>query len=253
MKIIPLADMHIESHWQQLGKYKGTADVVIAAGDIHSKTDGPAELRRIFGDREIVYIAGNHEYYGSVLKDEDERLRKACTRQGVNFLQCDTVEINGIAFAGCTLWADYKLFGEDSEAEARFQVGQYLNDYRAIRFDRDDYRPISTLQTLQIHEQHKAWLIEQFEVYREKPLVIVTHHGPSAKCIHPAYTDDLVSAGFASDLDHLVEQSGAKYWVCGHSHVCQHFKIGETEVWQNCKGYAREKIEGFNPWLELEI
>ncbi|SHJ16085.1 Calcineurin-like phosphoesterase superfamily domain-containing protein [Malonomonas rubra DSM 5091] len=253
MKIFPIADMHIESHWQQLATYRGKADVIIAAGDIHTKTDGPAELRRIFGSREIIYIAGNHEYYGSVLKDEDERLRTACERKGIHFLQCDAVEIKGVTFVGCTFWTDFNLFGEEKEAQARFQVGQYLNDYRLIRQSQNNHRRLSTLQALKIHEQHKAWLVEQFEIYRGKPLVVVSHHGPSAKCIHPDYTEDLLSAGFASDLDDLILQSGARYWICGHSHVGQHFKVGETEVWQNCKGYAKERIEGFNPWLELEI
>lgn len=253
MKIFPISDFHMESHWKQLGEYRGDADVIVAAGDIHTETDGPVELRRIFGDREIIYTPGNHEYYRSVLQDEDDRLRKACKNQGIHFLQCDSVEIDNVVFAGCTFWTDFKLFGEEKEAEARFEVGQYLNDYRLIRADAKSYRKLSPLQTLKIHEQHKAWLIEQFEIFRDKPLVVVTHHGPSAKCVHPDYTEDLLSAGFASDLDDLVLQCGAKYWICGHSHVAHHFNIGETEVWMNSKGYAKERIEGFDPWLTLEI
>jgi Icc-related predicted phosphoesterase len=109
------------------------------------------------------------------------------------------------------------------------------------------------LQTLRIHEQHKAWLVKQFEIYRGKPLVVVTHHCPSKKGVHPSYTEDLLSAGFANDLDDLVEQCGAKFWICGHIHFAQHFKIGETEVWMNSKGYANERVEGFSPWLTLEM
>jgi 3',5'-cyclic AMP phosphodiesterase CpdA len=253
MKIFPGPDFHTESEWKLLDKYRGDADVIVIPGDFHTKTDGPSELRRIFGDREILYLPGNHEYYGSVMVEEDDRLRKACKNQGIHFLQCDHVEIDGIHFVGNTFWTDFKLFGEEKEVEARFQVSQYLNDYRAIRFKAGDYRPISTLQTLEIHKRHKAWLIEQFEVYRGKPLVVITHHCPSKRCVHPDYKEDLASAGFASDLDDLVIQSGAKYWLCGHSHVAQHFRLGGTQVWMNPRGYAHEKIEGFNAWLTLEI
>lgn len=251
MKLFPIADFHAESHWKQLGKYRGNADVIIVAGDFHTKTDGPAELRRIFGNRRIIYVSGNHEYYGSILRAEDERLRKACKNQGIDYLQCDAVEIDGINIIGCTFWTDFRLFGEVESCRAEAEVARYLNDYRVIYSK--NRLPITTAETLELHRQHKAWLIDQFEVYRGKPLVVVTHHGPSKKCVHPDYTKNLASAGFASDLDCLVKKSGARYWICGHSHVGQHFTLGKTEVWMNCKGYSGENVDGFNPWLELEL
>jgi len=37
MKIFPVSDMHLEFHHQSLPPYCGMADVVVRAGDIHTK------------------------------------------------------------------------------------------------------------------------------------------------------------------------------------------------------------------------
>ena len=253
MNILPIADMHIESYWQSLQSYRGEADVVVAAGDIHTKSMGPAELRRIFAEQEIVYISGNHEYYGSSIEEEDKHLREESQKHGIHFLQCDSVEIDGIIFCGCTLWTDFLLFGVEREADARFEVGRYLRDYHVIKAAPRSRRRLSTLQTMKLHRQHRAWLADKFVEHQGKPLVVATNHGPSFKCIHPGYQEDLSSAGFASNLDDLVELSNAKHWICGHSHIGQHFKIGHTTVWQNSMGYDKELIEGFNPCLTIEV
>ncbi|SHJ18941.1 Calcineurin-like phosphoesterase superfamily domain-containing protein [Malonomonas rubra DSM 5091] len=253
MKIFPIADLHIESSWKPLATYRGNPDVVVAAGDMHVKTKGPEELRRIFGNAEIIYVPGNHEYYGSALKKEDELLREDCKEYGIHFLQCDSVELQGVVFLGCTLWTDFELFGPEKEPECRFLVGKWLRDYHVIKLDPGTRRMLSTLATQSLHQKHKSWLQEQFQIHKGKKLVVVTHHGPSSKCIHPSYTKDLVSAGFASDLDSLVEQSGAKYWICGHSHTATRFEIGNTEVVMNSAGYAKETVPGFEPFLELLI
>lgn len=61
MKIFPVSDMHLEFHQQSLHPYRGLADVVVCAGDMHTRGRAPGHLRRIFGNQEIIYIAGNHE------------------------------------------------------------------------------------------------------------------------------------------------------------------------------------------------
>lgn len=36
MKIFPVSDMHLEYHHQSLPPYRGLADVVVCAGDMHT-------------------------------------------------------------------------------------------------------------------------------------------------------------------------------------------------------------------------
>ncbi len=80
--------------------------------------------------------------------------------------------------------------------------------------------------------------------------IIVTHHCPSFQSVHENYKKSygtdlyLVNYGFSSHLDDTVEKSGAKYWVCGHTHWKHSYKIGETEVICNPLGYPGEN-EGY--------
>ncbi len=252
MKIFPVSDMHLEFHHRPMPPYRGSADVVVCAGDMHTQGRAPEHLRMIFARQEIIYVPGNHEYYGSSIEEQDELLREECQKYGVHFLQRDRAEIEGVTLVGCTLWSDFKLFGLEREAEAVAEVRRCLRDYHVISFDKKKTRAVEPADTRAIHRKDVAWLYEQFAGKPEK-LVVVTHHGPSINSLHPAYTEDIVSCGFASALDNLVDGSGANYWISGHSHCAQHYKIGRTEVYQNCLGYPSEGVDGFDPWLILKL
>jgi len=117
--------------------------------------------RLIFDRQEIIYIAGNHEYYGSSIKEQDELLREECKKYGIHFLQRDTVKIDGVTFVGCTLWTDFKLFGVKREAEAIIEVRRCLRDYHVISFDKKKMRVIEPIDTRAIHRKDVAWLHEQ--------------------------------------------------------------------------------------------
>jgi len=252
MKIFPVSDMHLEFHQQSLPPYRGMADVIVCAGDMHTKGRAPKLLRMIFNHQEIIYIAGNHEYYGSSIEEQDELLREECKKDGIHFLQRDKVEIDGVTFAGCTLWSDFKLFGPEQEAKAITETRRCLRDYHAIHLDKQKTRIIEPADTVAIHHKDITWLHEQF-VQKPDKLVVVTHHGPSIKSLHPAYTEDIVSCGFVSALDDFVDASRANYWISGHSHCAQNFRIGQTQVYQNCLGYPMERVDGFDPRLILEL
>jgi len=74
------------------------ADVVILAGDIDSHTNGLEWAARSFMQQPIIYIAGNHEYYGSNLGLLDEMRKKADALQ-IHFLERNAVEIDGGSFS----------------------------------------------------------------------------------------------------------------------------------------------------------
>lgn len=251
MKILPISDIHAESSpWNrpQGPIYTGHADLVIAAGDIHTKGRGPSYLRSIYGDAaEIVFVPGNHEYYGASIKEEDDRLRSACEAEGIHFLQCDSVTIQGVKIAGCTLWTDFELFGQDKQRSAMFEAQKHIMDYPSIYTNDKKLRTVDPLGIREVHTEHRDWLKQQ------QPDIVVTHHCPLTACVHLDFAEDLASAAFASNLAKLVDQSGAKYWICGHSHIAKRFLIGKTEVVMNCCGYYHEQVKRFNPGLILEI
>ena len=85
--------------------------------------------------------------------------------------------------------------------------------------------------------------------------MIITHHAPSLALSHPEYVNDPVTAAFCNRLGDLVKNSGARYWVCGHSHWPKQVRIGETLVVNNSCGYVGEHMEEnrFDGGLILEI
>lgn len=250
-KIIPISDIHGEFlNWSRQQSRKITAcngEFLIVPGDAETKGKGPSFLRYAYPNHRIVYVPGNHEYYGSSVAAMDDQLREECEKHDIHFLQMNCIEIEGIRFCGCTLWTDFQLFGPENLDRAKTEAERYMNDYRAIYYADKKKGAISPTDTIKIHQEHLAWLQAQ------QADVVVTHHPPSYQGVQDCYKDSLLSACFASNLDHIVEQSGAKYWLCGHSHIAMRFKIGKTEVVMNCMGYPKEKVEGFDPGLVLEI
>lgn len=88
-------------------------DVVILAGDIGKGLKGLEWGREAFDDVELVYVAGNHEYYGGALGHLTDKLRARAVELGVHFLENDATVIGGVTFVGATLWTDFALFGDD--------------------------------------------------------------------------------------------------------------------------------------------
>ena len=58
----------------------------------------------------------------------------------------------------------------------------------------------------------------------------------------------------ASNLDEIVENSGAALWLHGHTHVSQDYWIGSTRVVCNPRGYAGYELNpDFDPNLVVAV
>ena len=67
--------------------------------------------------RPTLFVAGNHEYYGSDLTSTIELLRAGALGTSVNILECDQWIYQGVRFLGCTLWSDHRLYQNEQERE----------------------------------------------------------------------------------------------------------------------------------------
>ena len=84
------------------------------------------------------------------------------------------------------------------------------------------------------------------------PEVVVTHTAPSLKSIATRYQTDLLTAAFASNLDHLADQTSL--WVHGRTHVGCDYEHGGCRVINNPRGYTSLcEDAGFNPSLTSEL
>ena len=65
-----------------------------------------------FKGPEVVYVLGNHEYYGKSLPKLTNLIKAAAWGSNVHVLDDGKFVMDNIIFLGCTLWTDFKLLGE---------------------------------------------------------------------------------------------------------------------------------------------
>jgi predicted phosphohydrolase len=220
----------------------------VLAGDIDHGTKGLDWARAAFPHHPIVYVAGNHEYYGEAIPKLTDELRTRAAVLDIAYLENDVADVAGVRFVGCTLWTDLELFGPHPwVADA---VLEAMVDYRSIRVS-PQYRRLRPGDTVRMHRTSRQWL-EQVLTESGAGTVVVTHHAPSARSLSPRYAQDPVSAAYASNLDVLVETYAPALWIHGHTHYCVDYTIGSTRVVSNQRGYRDEGL-GFIPDLVVEV
>ncbi len=247
MKIHILSDLHTEL--TAFTPAATDADVVVLAGDIGGGTGGldwAAQHARpggAFAGKDVVYVAGNHEYYGQswqslpgVLRDRQQEIGLPA----LHLLDCDEAIIGGVRFLGCELWTDFELFGGDRHAMAEQMAAcvTSLTDFTRIRNDgHGNLRPGVVRER---HLRHRSWLAGKL---RESPdgrwrkTVVVTHHLPSMQSVEGRWRLDLASAGFASNLDDIAALVDG-IWIHGHTHASFDYRIAGCRVVCNPRGYV---------------
>jgi predicted phosphodiesterase len=249
MKIQVLSDLH--SEFAGFIIPKTDADVLVLAGDIGAKLSG-LEQALTSCQIPVVYVAGNHEYYGTAIPKLTEELRVAAQHSHVHFLENDLLMLDDVRFLGCTLWTDFAIFGLENRTLAMWQAEQQMADYRLIRRS-PDFSRLRPADTASLHVASLNWLKQQLELPFEGRTVVVTHHAPSAKSFNPKYNTDFVSAAFASNLEGLMDRFEIDVWIHGHTHHCVDFVQNNTRILSNQRGYPDERLAGFNPNLVIEI
>ena len=220
-------------------------DVVIIAGDICQGLGRGVRWisEKGLNRRPVLYVPGNHEYYGYDLDCERAIGRAAAAElPNIHVLDRDAVVIGEITFLGATLWTDYRLFGSQTAEAAMARAEQTMNDHRMIRRRNRHWKAADAVAE---HELSRAWLEEQLDA-DGSACVVVTHTAPSLRSIALRYQADLLTAAFASNLDTLAER--ARLWVHGHTHAGCDYRYGSCRVINNPRGYtALGEDVGFNP------
>jgi len=261
MRIWILSDLHIEQSKWDIPSPAPDYDVLIAAGDIHTPLSaGVHWLAERSEGRPVIYVPGNHEWYAYqqrfTITDEAKRGQTLADDLGIYLLQDAEVVVDGVRFLGSSLWTDYEIFGNAVSAMRHAQ--NWMNDYRII-FPSEIGKPLKPQEALSWHKRSLVWLSEALRVPFDGTTVVVTHHLPHPKSIHPRFANDPLTPAFCSDLSELVENSGAALWVHGHTHESCDYIAGQTRVVCNPKGYGPMKAGGkfenpnFDAGLVVEI
>ena len=250
VRILVLSDLHLE--FGDVDVAGGAADVVVLAGDIHVGVKGLQWAQRTFPDVPVVYVLGNHEYYGEVFHRLALELASLARGTNVHVLERAGVVIDGVHFLGCTLWTDFALFG--APERGRTLAADSMTDYQVIKAMPEE-RPLRPEDTLAAHVRSKKWLAR--ELHRSRgPTVVVSHHAPSLRSLPPPDREVELACAYASPLDEFVAESGARLWVHGHIHDSRDYVIGATRVVANPRGYPPQYPRSnprFDPGWIVEI
>lgn len=248
MKLQIMSDLHIE--FAPLDPPATDADIVILAGDVHIKRYGFEWAMETFPFKPVLYVLGNHEYYGEALPKHTNKLLELSQRSNVKVLENSRVEIDDVIFLGTTLWTDFNLFGYPQVAG--FEANKRMTDYRKIKLS-PTLRKLQAMDTASINYDAKEWLAKELISCAGKKVVVITHHAPSKRSVPEPYQADILSAAYASNFDDFVVQSGAKLWIHGHTHISRDYYLGQTRVICNPRGYPDEANLAFNPGLVIEV
>jgi predicted phosphodiesterase len=265
MKIKLVSDLHLEFSDINIKNHEGY-DVLILSGDILVAEKLPLEnsehgqrfrdfLERVSAEfPHVVYVAGNHEFYGGgKFFQTVEYLRTYCATKfnNVHYLERDTKVIDDVVFVGGTLWTDMNK----RDPITLHAVRGLMNDYRAIRNDRAEYRALNPTDTVNRHRLTLEYFHHVLSENKDKRCVVVGHHSPSFLSCHPQHSDDYIMNGaYHSDLsEFILDHPQIKLWTCGHTHRPFDYMIGETRIVCNPRGYDGYECTGWNPNIVIEV
>lgn len=254
MKLHVLSDLHLSV--QGLPHPQTDADVVILAGDI-ARPAAAIDWATGF-NKPVLYVAGNHEFYGSSLSATRQTLRERSAGSNVTVLDDDAVVIGGVRFLGSTLWTDYGLETDpERQVAVRAEAMRFMYDFSRIKLNDAAESPLFTPEeSVRQFTRHSGWLAERLAEPFDGPTVVITHHAPSTRSIHPRFADSLVNGGFVSQAEWLIGEAGPALWVHGHTHDSFDYRVGRTRVLCNPRGYVRNGVlenAAFDPERVVEV
>lgn len=270
MKISYVSDLHLEFGYQELPG----GDVLILAGDICEERSLSKDFRQTrLVDRapgtmkyldffefecakyeKVFMVMGNHEHYhGRFDKTYNELVNMLPAN--VQLLEQEMVEYKGVMFLGATLWTDCN----NADSLTLYHLKAMMNDYKVVTNhykDKGIYHKLIPEVTFRKHVLTKQYFQLMLSEHRDKPFVVVTHHGPSHLSINEKYKDDqIMNGGYVSNLsEFILDNENIKLWFHGHVHDQVDYVIGETRVLANPRGYPGERDRnGFDPAKFIEL
>jgi predicted phosphodiesterase len=257
MKFLIMSDLHMEFWRSEKFPFElppvDSYDAVILAGDIGPGVKGMYAANKIFCEtlgKEVFYVMGNHEFYhydyDRVISDAIEF---ADNHDGMNFLHNSGTVRGDVAIFGGTMWTNFISPDGRTQEENIMMAKSMMNDFNVVL---KDGRLLHPLKTVEFHNEFCENLFLFAATYINKDVLVISHHLPSYKCVHPKWQNDSLNSAFASE----VPSFGAKNWVFGHTHEPVDFLNYESDCRYICNPYGYRGYEvnsGFKPDLILEM
>lgn len=275
MKLAVFSDLHLEFGLGHFMPFDLAADVYIIAGDFYdaylvqddAQIAARAEaddLANIIASRDqvldwlaqlngqgkpILFVLGNHEFYHG----SPEEVRAGWRRLEAHFEHLHVLDnqvwrIGPVVFAGSTLFTD---LGDNPVMREEAQWGG-ISDFCLIEGFTPEYM-------VSEHHSSTAWLRQTLSRYRREPgvqhVVAITHHAPTYRQLERwDKGSDLLNAMYASDMEALLQACQPSLWIHGHIHKSLDYRVGETRVICNPRGYYPRRVNPqFDTAFVLEL
>ncbi len=249
MRLHILSDLHLGV--RDMPPPEVEADVTILAGDIQRPASAAMAWAAAL-DRPVLYVPGNHEFFGGSIPEVRRALARSALEYGIQLLDQGTRVIGGVRFVGATLWTDFALFGVEKKDLAMALAAKFGRDFKVIR--NADGSVFTPADSCALFAEQYAWLASVLEEPFEGPTVVITHHAPTPHSIHPRFADSPVNPAFVSDCTALMGR--AVLWIHGHTHNSFDYMVAGTRVVCNPRGYCPEGVvenPDFDPCLCLDV
>lgn len=212
-------------------------DAVILAGDTGDSRTFLPFLKAVcarFRDVPVLFVAGNHEHYGSDIASLRQLMSDAVKGDSFrNLVHLDNtlIEVADAKVAGATLWFPFDPMN--------VAYRHMMHDFRAVR----------DLDTTVYEENRRA---RRFLETAGADLVI-THHLPCHAVTAPRWRGSDLNRFFVGGDDDLVAATGAKVWVFGHTHDATDTTHLGVRMVANPFGYPSEPKSRFRDDLIVTV
>lgn len=277
MKVKIWSDIHLEfwNHGNNKAKFARTMEhylptqehdkdcTLVCAGDIGKFYNSyDTTLKMFFAYvskrfKHVVIVPGNHEYYSSngLWGKEAEFWATKQLPKNVYYLDNDYKIIDGVMFIGSCLWTSC----DSRNPITMYHVEKGMNDYNWIKKGTGAYGDVrlTAEDTVERYEQSVCFIKQAalFAYDNKLNYVVITHHAPSVKSVHPKYAGDMLNYAFYSDIEWLMDRYKIPLWIHGHMHNSFDYRVYDTRVICNPFGYIGtmdQNIE-FNNDLVVEV
>lgn len=198
----------------------------------------------------VLYIPGNHEYYGGNLPTTSLKIKDALSgydniefNEQINFVHGD------YNFVGTTYWTDFDKFNPIVMNDVSARYGG-LNDYFTIK----NNGKLLPRHIFEIHKRQRQFIVSN--IRPDKKNIVFTHHAPSVLSISPKFRGDRLNYAYVSSHEDLIDELSPVLWFHGHVHDFFDYGLFNTRVICNPYGYdfvhGRE-VSNYDPKLLIQI
>lgn len=193
-------------------------DILVLAGDIGNVHEGSLQLQLYIAAaaakwKHVLYVPGNHEYYGANRKSVDKALKRITDEhENVHLLNNSTVTIDGQRYVGSTLWSSPAPSSRLNDFEKIYSSTMCEDDGAMKKLSRKEFSAWN--------ESAKSFL---GATVKEDDIVI-THFLPLMNeelklfGVETRYPVDPVIDTYFGNRGLWSPMSRAKLWISGHTH-----------------------------------